>query len=237
MSIKEGEVRMEEINLKELWHYFLSKISIIFIIVIICVLAGNVYLFCLQTPLYKSTTSLVLVSEESTNTSITQNDITLNNNLVTTYSEIIKSRAVLSKVIENLGLKESVEYLSSCVSVSSIANTQVIKIDVSRESRYEARNIANEIAEVFSKKIKSIYRIQNISIVDEAELSKSPYNVNFIKQNIIYSVIGIIISCGIVFMIFYFDTSIKDAETIEDKLDLTVFGVVPKVGDKYGSKK
>ena len=230
MSIKEGEVRMEEINLKELWHYFLSKISIIFIIVIICVLAGNVYLFCLQTPLYKSTTSLVLVSEESTNTSITQNDITLNNNLVTTYSEIIKSRAVLSKVIENLGLKESVEYLSSCVSVSSIANTQVIKIDVSRESRYEARNIANEIAEVFSKKI-------NISIVDEAELSKSPYNVNFIKQNIIYSVIGIIISCGIVFMIFYFDTSIKDAETIEDKLDLTVFGVVPKVGDKYGSKK
>ena len=49
--------------------------------------------------------------------------------------------------------------------------------------------------------------------------------------------IGIIISCGIVFMIFYFDTSIKDAETIEDKLDLTVFGVVPKVGDKYGSKK
>lgn len=77
MSIKEGEVRMEEINLKELWHYFLSKISIILIIVIICVLAGNVYLFCLQTPLYKSTTSLVLVSEENTNTSITQNDITL----------------------------------------------------------------------------------------------------------------------------------------------------------------
>ena len=42
---------------------------------------------------------------------------------------------------------------------------------------------------------------------------------------------------GIIFIIFYFDTSIKDAKTVEEKLDLTVLGVVPKVGDKYGSKK
>lgn len=228
---------MEEINLKELWHYILSKINLIIIIVIICILVGNVYLFCLQTPLYKSTTSMVLVSEENTNTSITQNDITLNNNLVSTYSEIIKSRAVLSTVIQNLGLEESVEQLSSCVSVSSVTNTQVIKVDVSRESRYDAKNIANEIAEVFSKKIKSIYKIQNISIVDKAQLPKNPYNVSFIKQNIFYTIIGTALSFGIVFMIFYFDTSIKDAETIEDKLGLTVFGVVPRVGDKNGSKK
>ena len=73
---------MEEINLKELWHYFISKISIAIIAMITCVLLGNIYVFCFQVPLYRSTTSLVLVKEERSTTSITQNDITLNNNLV-----------------------------------------------------------------------------------------------------------------------------------------------------------
>ncbi len=228
---------MEEINLKELWHYFMSKSYIAIGTMIICILIGNIYLFCFQTPLYKSTTSLVLVNEERSSASITQSDITLNNNLVTTYSEIIKSRNVLSQVAENLELDESVENLSRSISVYSVTDTQIIKVDVSRESNEEAKDIANEIAKVFSKEIRSIYRIQNISVVDEATLATSPYNINIIKQNVIYSIAGIIIGMGIIFVIFYFDTSIKDVKTVEEKLDLTVLGVVPKVGDKHGSKK
>ena len=42
---------------------------------------------------------------------------------------------------------------------------------------------------------------------------------------------------GITFMIYYFDTSVKDAKTVEEKLNLTVLGVVPKVGDKHEKKK
>jgi len=228
---------MEEINVKELWHYFMSKISIALIAMLICILIGNIYLFCFQVPLYKSTTSLVLVKEERSTTSITQNDITLNNNLVSTYSEIIKSRNVLSQVIENLDMDESVEDLSKCVSVSSITDTQIIKVDVSRESNEEAKEIADEIAEVFSQEIINIYGIQNISVVDKAQLAESPYNISIVKQNAIYSVVGVVLGMGTIFIIFYFDTSIKDAKTVEEKLDLTVLGVVPKVGDKYGSKK
>lgn len=228
---------MEEINLKELWHYFISKISIAIIAMITCVLLGNIYVFCFQVPLYKSTTSLVLVKEERSTTSITQNDITLNNNLVSTYSEIIKSRNVLSQVIENLGMEESVETLSRCVNVSSITDTQIIKVDVSRESNIEAKEIADEIAEVFSQEIINIYGIQNISVVDKAQLAENPYNISIIKQNVIYSILGVMLGVGIIFIIFYFDTSIKDAKTVEEKLDLTVLGVVPKVGEKHGSKK
>jgi capsular polysaccharide biosynthesis protein len=34
---------------------------------------------------------------------------------------------------------------------------------------------------------------------------------------------------GIVFVIFYFDTSIKSADEIENKLGLPVIGIIPKV--------
>lgn len=229
---------MEEINLKELWHYFMSKIYITVLIIIICILLGNLYLFCFQKPLYRSTTSLVLVNEERSSSGITQNDITLNNNLVPTYSEIIKSRKVLSQVVRNLGLNESVENLSTCINVSSVTNTQIIRVDVSRESNVEAKEIANELASVFATEISTkYYKIQNISVLDKAQLAAKPYNISIVKQNAIYVILGIVLGMGIVFVIFYFDTSIKDAKMIEEKLDLTVLGIVPKVGDRNGSKK
>lgn len=227
---------MEEINIKELWSYFISKYYILIIAVVACLIIGNVYLFAFQTPLYKSTTSLVLVNEESNKDSITQNDINLNNNLVSTYSEIIKSRTVLAKVKKNLGLKDSVDSLYKSINVSAVTNTQLIKIDVRRESKQEAKDIANEIATVFSKEIKNIYKIQNISIIDKAQIAKNPCNISFIKQNIIYFIAGCLISLIIIFILFYFDTTIKDSKVIEEKLGLTVFGTVPKVGDHYGSR-
>lgn len=219
---------MEEINLKDLWNYYLSKYYIVLIAVVVCLLLGNIYLLGIQKPMYKSTTSLVLVSD---NQSITQNDVTLNNNLVSTYSEIIKSRNVLEKVIKNLKLDKTAEELSKDVSVTSVTNTQLIKIEVRSDSKKQAKKIANEIATVFSNEIVNIYKIQNISIVDQAKLAKTAYNVNPLKQNLIYLIAGLVLGCGIVFIMFYFDTSIKDSATVEEKLGLTVLGMVPKVGD------
>lgn len=219
---------MEEINLKDLWNYYLSKYYIVLIAVVVCLLLGNIYLLGIQKPMYKSTTSLVLVSD---NQSITQNDVTLNNNLVSTYSEIIKSRNVLEKVIKNLKLDKTAEELSKDVSVTSVTNTQLIKIEVRSDSKKQAKKIANEIATVFSNEIVNIYKIQNISIVDQAKLAKTAFNVNPLKQNLIYLIAGLVLGCGIVFIMFYFDTSIKDSATVEEKLGLTVLGMVPKVGD------
>ncbi len=228
---------MEEIDLKDLWHYFMSKLHIIIMMMILVVLIGNIYLFFMQTPLYKSTTSLVLVNETDSNSTITQSDVLLNNNLVPTYSEIVKSRKVLSKVVEELELDESVEQLSSHTNVSAVTNTQIIKISVNHKSAQKARKIAGEIADVFAEEIKRIYKIQNISILDEAQIATKPYNINVVKQNIIYIILGLTIGSGIMFLIYCFDTTVKDAKTVEEKLNLTVLGVVPRVGDKNEKKK
>ena len=40
--------------------------------------------------------------------------------------------------------------------------------------------------------------------------------------------IGVVLSFGVVFVMYYFDTSIKSSEIVEEKLGLTVIGVVPK---------
>lgn len=72
--------------------------------------------------------------------------------------------------------------------------------------------------------------MNNVSVVDKAVESIKPYNVNWLKDNVIYIGLGLVLSCGVIFIMFYFDTTIKTSEEIENKLGLTVMGIVPKVG-------
>ena len=84
---------MEEINLKEVYSYFKSKILWILIAIIAIVIIGNVYTIITRVPMYQSNTTIVLVGESKKEYS--QSDSQLNQNLIGTYSEIIKSRKVL----------------------------------------------------------------------------------------------------------------------------------------------
>ena len=224
---------MEEINLKELWEYFISKLYIVIIVLMVAILVSNIYILFLQTPLYKSTATLVLTRAESSDTaSITQNDVNLNQKLVGTYSEIIKSRRILNKVIKNLKIDTTWEQLQKNVSVKNKADTELITITVVSDDSKIAPSIANEIADVFSDDIITIYNIQNVSIIDYAIESERPYNINYTKQTAIAFVAGLVISCAIIFVMFYFDTTIKSSEEIEEKLGVTVLGSVPMHGKK-----
>ena len=217
---------MEEINLMELYNYFKSKILLVLIFIGAAIILGNVYTLITRVPMYQSNTTIVLVSGKKDNYS--QTDLQLNKNLVGTYSQIIKSRKVVSKVIDNLKLKISITELSENISVSSVENTEIIKITVNDRKAKTAAKITDEIAKVFSDEIKDIYNLENVSIVDKAVVAKKTYNVNYLKDNLIYLAIGIVLSCCVIFVMYYFDTTIKSSEEVEEKLGLTVLGVVPK---------
>lgn len=222
---------MEEIDLKEMFDYFKNKIMWVIIALIIIVCTGNVYTILTRVPMYKSSTTIVLVNDTSKG-SYNSTELQLNKNLVSTYTEIIKSRKVLKQVIRNLDLEYSATELSNNITVESIEDTEVIKISVGNEDSTKAVKIADEIASVFSSEIRKIYKLNNISIIDKAEKSVIPYNINYAKDNVIYIAIALVLSCGIIFIMFYFDTTIKTSEEIEKKLGLTVLGIVPKAERK-----
>lgn len=217
---------MEEINLKEVYSYFKSKILWILLAIVAIIIIGNVYTIITREPMYRSNTTIVLVGESKDGYS--QSDSQLNQNLIGTYSEIIKSRKVLSQVIENLKLKMSVEELSNNITTTSVEDTEIIQITVANAKAKDAKKITDEVAKVFSEEIQDIYNLENVTIIDKAELSKNPYNINYVKDNVIYIIVGFVLSFGIVFIMYYFDTSIKSSEVVEEKLGLTVIGVVPK---------
>ena len=80
---------MEELDLKKLFDMFWNKKLEIIIIILTFMIIGAVYTLKFVKPMYSSSTSLLLAGSQNAETTITTTDITINNKLITTYSELI----------------------------------------------------------------------------------------------------------------------------------------------------
>lgn len=235
---------MEELDIMELLYALKNKIVYIIVTVLIFAVLGFVYSKFLITPMYKSSTSFVLSkSTESTTQSgttvsegITQSDVTLNSKLVSTYSEIIKSKTIAKEVMQSLGLDMSVSEFRSRVTVSSKSDTELIEITVANEDPLTSAAIANSLAEVFRDKVYEVYKIDNLSVIDEAEPTSTPYNVGTVKNILLFAIVGLVLSCGVIFIIVYFDDTVKEEKDIEALVNIPVIAAIPVLEDSEGGK-
>lgn len=229
---------MEEIDLKELFEMFWNKRAQIILIILIFIVIGIIYSVGFVTPMYSSSTTLVLVGTGSNNTDtnqtttstdgITTTDITINSKLVATYSELVKSKNILGQVISNLGINIDEEALRKNIQVTAVEDTELIEITVSNENPEYAAKIANETANVFKEKIaEEIYKINNVYIVDQATVANTPSNVNYLKNIVIFAFIGAVVAAMYVLILNMLDTTVKTQEDIEASIKLPVLASIP----------
>ncbi len=233
---------MEELDLKELISMFLEKKILIILVVIIFALVGAIYTLKFVTPIYQSSTSLILAQtnlsgQGGETNSITSSDITLNANLVDNYKEIAESRIVAAKVIQNLGLSDSIEAIQASTNVSTTSDTEVLKITVSNKDPELACRIANELATVFTEQALEIYKVNNVNVLDEAVVSLNPSNVNLFKNIIIFAFVGGVLVAGYILLINMLDTTVKTDLDIERTVHLPVLASIVLTEDTPKKKK
>ncbi len=231
---------MNEINLSEIFYYIFKRKYIIILLTIIAGIASVLYTKFMVTPMYSSTTT-VLLSKITTSSnaysengdSITSGELSLNSELISTYSEIMKSRAVAEEVKQKLNLDISESSLMNNISVTVKNDTKMLKINVQNEDPEIAALVANTLSDVFKEKVKEIYNIENVTVVDTALPASHPSNINYTKSFVLFAVVGFILGCGILFVAFCLDTTIKSKHEVEELLDLHVIGVIPEVKKNF----
>lgn len=233
---------MEEIDLKELFTFIKEKLWIVIMVLVITSCITVIYLFNFKKPVYKSSTTYILISNNVNQDfvqGITTTDLTLNEKLIETYKEVIKSRNILEKVIEKLDLQEetTTEKLANCVTVQQVSTSSMIKITVSYDNPNMAQKIASVIGEEFSNEIQNLYNMNNISMIDKPLVPASPSNSSNLKEIVVINGGGLVISLMIIFLIFYFDNTIKGAEQIEEKIKLPILGNVPTISKSKNRDK
>lgn len=219
---------MEELDIKEILYEIWRNKTLIAVFLIIGIVVGVIYSAFFVTPMYKSSTTILLskaTTSTTTNSTITSNDITMNQKLVSTYSEIIKSKSVINQVKENLNVGIS----GSNISVQSKKDTELLEITVRYIEPVMAASIANNIVEVFTSKVKEVYNIENVSVIDVAEITNEPDNINMVKNVGMFTIGSLVIAALIIFVKMYFSNTIKSQEDAERLLGLPVLAVIPEI--------
>ena len=221
---------MEEIDIKDFMSY-LKKFLVPIIVVASITVGGSIfYNLKIKTPMYKTSTTVVLAqsADSQSSSSVTLNDININQKLVATYTEIVKSKLVLGQVIDNLELNTTAEELAKHVTVAAIEDTEILKITAEDESNIAAARIANKIADVFTEEMVNIYQLNNVSVIDVAQVSDQRSNETTTRDAAIALLISVFGVSAIAFIIYYFDDTIKYSEDLEKKIGLPIAGKVIK---------
>lgn len=228
---------MEEINIKDFLEYLKKYILLILLVVVLFLVGIIFYDKKIKVPMYSANTTIVLTqTNQAQEATITQNDLQINSKLVSTYSEIVKSKLVLQQVINNLNLDYTYKELYRNVAVENVQNTEILKVSVRDKDPNNSREIVNNIAKVFSKEVSKIYELNNVSIIDKAQTPKDVSN-NTLKRDMVLAIFAALFgSAALIFVIYYFDDTIKLTENLEEEIDMPVVAKIFKsdIGSKNG---
>lgn len=220
------------IVLKRLW-----LVIALFVVVVAVSLYVNLFVFV---PIYQAHTSLLVTGMmnqgSDTFDNVSLENIVVGQSLISEYSEIIKSKRVTDAVLENLNDSTITEEdLGGMVSISAVNETRIIDIAVTNEDPVKAARIADSVAAAFSEQISALYNIQNINVIDKAEVPKAPIAPTKKKNVAMAGAAAIAVSIGIIFLLEFLDNTIKTSEDVETYLGLSVIGSIPL--DKSDGRK
>ena len=189
---------------------------------------------------YYQAYSVLIVSNSDSTTqvnSLTSSEYNLNIQLVNSYQVLCKTDRVLSQVVQELNLPYSANTLRSMVSVGSQSDTEIIRIGVTNADPQAAQLIANTLSKVFQKEVTEIMKMDNVQIIDEAQLPTAPSGPDRTKYTLMGILLGLAAGIGLSFLLEYIDQTVRTKEQLQEILALPTLGVIPRIDGRKPEKK
>jgi len=222
-----------ELDIKGYFGVIAQKWWVIIVMVVLCCGSITAYDFFAAKPLYEASTKLIVSSSTRAESPVRLDSSEISSNilLINTYKDIIKTPAIMEKVVENHPeIRRTSKELANDVRVGSTKDSQVMSITIRDYSLYQAVQIVNAISEVFKQEITAIMNVDNVTILSQANASDYAESVSpsLLIKNFIAFVISLIISLGIIFLREYLDDTIKSEEDVTSYLGMPTLAMVAK---------
>lgn len=228
----------ETVSLKELFQTLRKRIFLIISVTLIAMIVSGVVSYFVLTPEYKSSTQILINQAKEDQSIYNYNEVQTNVQLISTYSVILKSAAILNEVKNDLQLNMSVSELNNKITVESAQNSQIMTISVTDSDPAIALEIANKTAEVFESEIVKIMSVDNVTILPLAsdQENQSPISPNPPINIAIAAVVGLLIGIGLAFLLEYLDNTVKTEQDIEKLIGLPVLGGITIIDQNFDAK-
>ena len=175
------EMEEEEIDLREYINVLLKRKGVIILIFLFAVIAAALITYFAISPVYRSSTLFSVAKIDG--------GPVIN---ITEALEIIKSNVVLDEVINQISLEETIEQLRPQITIESLGGTNFIKVSVEHDTPEKAKNLVENIIEVFIKQNQVEYQEQvkliedRLKVLEEqvAEFDKNIQEIEKAKKKI-----------------------------------------------------
>ncbi len=217
------------IRVAEIIHLLFKRLWVIVLVGVLSAAVG----FGLGTirkaaPMYMTTSKLYVTGVEASTPSAAS--ITLGQQVLNNYIEILKSRPVLEQVIQKLNLNMSYQELKSCISQNVPDGTCMLEISVAFPDAQWAKKVADELVTVSGERAQEVMGCTTPIVYEEANIPAQPYNVDN-SSALTYMLLGGFAGVGLtglIILVGYFaNTKFNNPNRVADKLHLKTLGVIP----------
>lgn len=249
-----------EIDLRHLFGLLLSRLWFLLLTAIIGAGAGFAVSKFLLPVEYSSHISMYVQSytifSESPDELVTQtNNISNSKQLINTYIQVLKDDEVLDAVAEKLteqfdaatlgnaySLSEGVPTASSIrrsLSITTVTDTSALNVKVTTTDAELCAAVCNELAKVAPDYLRQAVGVGSISTIGTAKVYSNPVAPNTKRNIALGGMIGFIFAAMIVFLIDFFDNTIKETDGLTQKYNKAIIGEISEfeVGKKKRRKK
>ena len=224
-EIMENKAFEEELDLTRLFFALIKRVWLILIVAVVGACGAAGYTHFRIAPTYTSTSSMVVLTKETTLTSLA--DLQLGSQLTKDYTVLITSRPVLETVIDNLGIEMSYKTLKQQISIQNPEDTRILYISVTTNDAKQAKAIVDELASVSALFIGDTLEITPPKIIEEGEVAAVKTGPNLTKNTILGFLGGMVLICAIIIVLELLNDSIRTEEDVEKYLGIPVLAVGP----------
>lgn len=234
----ESEKNTNAIDLQHLWKLFVQHVRMILIWTVgLGVIAWGIAAFVI--PAKYTATTQILVNQRNSNDNNGQayTNQQADIQMINTYKDIITNQVILKSASKQLAnpsgsqraYELSVAKLKDSLTVTTQTNSQVSSLSAEAGNPTEAKVIANTVAKIFKKQIRSMMNVNNVTIVSEATAPTSQSFPNKKLFALAGLVLGFLISYVYVLLRDLTDTTVRDNDFMTNELGLTNLGQVGEI--------
>ena len=215
----------DEIDLLELFQLFMDNLFLILSLSILGFLLAFGYTSFFVDPTYSSE-STVFIQPTVKENQVSASDITTNQKLTTTYTEIAKSNTVLDQVWPSFKSTLTKNQIRSALTIKSIGDTQIISFTAVTTDPELSMKLVNRVVNVFMMEIKKIMEIDNLTIIDKAQVNEQKVGPNRTLNVVIGTMLGFMLGVGIALLKMLLNRTIQTRYDAEKLLNLPVLGEI-----------
>lgn len=188
---------------------------------------------------YEANVKIFIGKQKFKNITETYNneEINLYQRLITTYSEVIKSKKLINESIKGSKMNylqdkyKNINYdlLMENLTVNPIANTQIIEIKYKSLNPQQSYDLLYSITENLISYSKELYPNVNITILEQVHVNLNQLMNKKLTIIGLGLILGLIVGIGGIIGVMYLNNTYKNQKSLEEEIGLTVIGVIPKI--------